>query len=384
MIYYSIAEVARKTNLTTRTIRFYINNGLISSIYSNERNMQVIEEREFFTIQMIQLLKSASFTLKQIKEILENNSFKEQLELQKDILLKQIVKKQALIDMIENMNSNSTDYYSMYQVYLQQKHFNIQFGQTKPLNQRISYHERYSKEKESWQQWLLKHYQFKDNDKILEIGCGNGALWIENKEDIPSTIELTLIDTSEAMIEATKKIANYPQVKSILLNDAHHLDFADHSFDSVIINHVLMYFEDIDIVLKEIYRVLKPNGNLYCSTISCQHNKEMQEIATRFNSKIQLGNSTLSNNFSLENGKEKLSPYFKDIESHVRSLIYEVDDADILSDYMLSTKWIGNIQDVLEYQEQSLKDFVHLEMKKRKGIIKVSNICGMFSCIKRQ
>ena len=41
--------------------------------------------------------------------------------------------------------------------------------------------------------------------KVLEIGCGDGTLWKENKDKLPENIEITLSDTSEGMLRDARR-----------------------------------------------------------------------------------------------------------------------------------------------------------------------------------
>ena len=41
--------------------------------------------------------------------------------------------------------------------------------------------------------------------KILELGCGNGRLWIENKAKLPADCEIILSDISEGMIRDVRR-----------------------------------------------------------------------------------------------------------------------------------------------------------------------------------
>lgn len=75
MKYYTILQFSKIAQTTTRTIRFYIKNQLLKSEHDKNRNITLLSEKELLTLQMINLLKSAKFTLKEIKHILENNDF---------------------------------------------------------------------------------------------------------------------------------------------------------------------------------------------------------------------------------------------------------------------------------------------------------------------
>ncbi|MFR2365577.1 MAG: class I SAM-dependent methyltransferase [Eubacterium sp.] len=41
---------------------------------------------------------------------------------------------------------------------------------------------------------------------ILDIGCGNGLLWVKEKEILPENINIYLVDNSRAMINAARKL----------------------------------------------------------------------------------------------------------------------------------------------------------------------------------
>lgn len=78
--------------------------------------------------------------------------------------------------------------------------------------------------------------------------------------------------------ESYLKLYDISQIKSFDLADCFHLPYDDESFEIIIINHVLMYFENLDQALKEIYRVLKKGGTIYCSTIAKDMMVERDEM----------------------------------------------------------------------------------------------------------
>jgi len=90
---------------------------------------------------------------------------------------------------------------------------------------------------------------------VLEIGCGTGLF---TKEIAKKSVQLTAIDISPDLIEVAKKKVLDPNVRFSVEN-ACKLPYDDGYFDAVIGSSILHHLE-IDIVLKEFYRVLKPNG----------------------------------------------------------------------------------------------------------------------------
>jgi SAM-dependent methyltransferase len=97
---------------------------------------------------------------------------------------------------------------------------------------------------------------FTNNSKILEIGCGT-ALFTE-KVYSKTKANITAIDISEDLLDRAKK--KLPEVRFIR-EDAMQMSFLNNEFDCVWGSSVLHHL-DVDLALKEMYRVLKPGGSL--------------------------------------------------------------------------------------------------------------------------
>ncbi|WP_298486782.1 class I SAM-dependent methyltransferase [uncultured Maribacter sp.] len=109
--------------------------------------------------------------------------------------------------------------------------------------------------------------QIKDAESVLEIGLGNGK-FIESILAYGNSISYTGIDISEIMITEAKKINRH-------LLDTNHIDlfkadvekmsFWDETFDKICTINTIYFWKNPSIALKEMYRVLKPNGILIVS-----------------------------------------------------------------------------------------------------------------------
>jgi glycosyltransferase involved in cell wall biosynthesis/SAM-dependent methyltransferase len=95
--------------------------------------------------------------------------------------------------------------------------------------------------------------------RVLEIGCGGMAL---TAELFARGLRPVAIDLDETLLQ-TVSIQRVPEA-CLASADAEQLPFRDESFDLVIHNQTLHHFPRRDRVLREIRRVLKPNGKL-CS-----------------------------------------------------------------------------------------------------------------------
>ncbi len=99
---------------------------------------------------------------------------------------------------------------------------------------------------------LLQKYAF-DAKKILDIGCGTGALI---KELQAEDKEIYGVDMSETALNFCKKQG----VKNLFQAQATNLPFEDKSFSAILLLDVLEHIENEDKVMTEIKRVLKPGG----------------------------------------------------------------------------------------------------------------------------
>ena len=95
--------------------------------------------------------------------------------------------------------------------------------------------------------------------KVLEVGVGTGR----NFPFYPPGIEITAIDYSPRMLEKARGKVHQARTPITLLEmDAQNMAFADHSFDTVVTACVFCSVPDAIKGLKEIRRVLKPDGRL--------------------------------------------------------------------------------------------------------------------------
>jgi len=115
---------------------------------------------------------------------------------------------------------------------------------------------------------MVKHYQLKPGDKVLDVGCGKGFLLYDFTQVLPG-VEVTGIDVSEYAIENAK-----PEVKPYLqTGHAKELPFEDNSFDLVVSVTTLhnLYCNEFFSALKEIQRVSK---NSYICVESYRNEQE--------------------------------------------------------------------------------------------------------------
>jgi demethylmenaquinone methyltransferase/2-methoxy-6-polyprenyl-1,4-benzoquinol methylase len=100
--------------------------------------------------------------------------------------------------------------------------------------------------------------------RVLDVGCGTGDLSIELFEN--TAAHVTGVDFCGPMLKLAKEKA--PQLQFIE-GDALRLPFAEASFDGLTTGFALRNFADVDRGLRELLRVLKPNG--YVAILEFSH-----------------------------------------------------------------------------------------------------------------
>ena len=256
-----------------------------------------------------------------------------------------------------------------------QKNVKEQYASAENLNTRISIHQKYSTNKMGFGNWIFSNYKITPGMKVLELGCGTGDMWKDHGDFISQCDRLVLSDFSEGMLENAK--ANLGDKASLgagfeyRVIDIQNIPFEDESFDVVIANMMLYHVPDMNRGLAEVRRVLKKGGAFYCATFG-EHGI-MEFLCKALNAYGVEDNA--NKNFTLQNGKEILEPFF----SEVQRLDYEdslaVTNLDDLIEYIYSLSSMTNLSSVPKEEIcEVLAKFVV------NGVLSVPKEYGMFCC----
>lgn len=101
-------------------------------------------------------------------------------------------------------------------------------------------------------------------ERILEIGPGTGYYTLPLAEWIAPGGTLEILDIQQKMLDATMRRAERRGLSNItpMCGDAQRLPYADARFDAVVLVTALGEIPDQGAALREIARVLKPDGRL--------------------------------------------------------------------------------------------------------------------------
>ncbi len=117
-----------------------------------------------------------------------------------------------------------------------------------------------SSPQKSWGVELITKLNLKGNEKVLDVGCGDGKLSAEMARKLPEGSVLG-IDLSKSMITFAREHyppENFPNLAFIQM-DATDLSF-NSEFDIVFSNAAIHWIKDHEPVLKGVWKSLKPGG----------------------------------------------------------------------------------------------------------------------------
>tara|TARA_B100001013_G_C24410273_1_gene363662 strand:- start:7 stop:633 length:627 start_codon:yes stop_codon:yes gene_type:complete len=126
-----------------------------------------------------------------------------------------------------------------------------------------------------WRQRAIDLLDPMGNERILDVATGTGDVVIEvAKRNL--SVKIFGIDFSQRMLDLGRiKIARngYNQAVSLQIGSGECLPFADESFDGVICAFGIRNFADVQLGLREFFRVLKPGGRVVVLEFSIPQNQ---------------------------------------------------------------------------------------------------------------
>lgn len=112
---------------------------------------------------------------------------------------------------------------------------------------------------QEWGSRVVEAAQIQAGQRVLDVACGTGILTRAVAERIGPDGEVVGLDINEGMLAVAGQKAPHLEWRH---GPAESLPFEDNSFDAVVSQFSLMFFEDRRAALAEMVRVLRPGGRL--------------------------------------------------------------------------------------------------------------------------
>jgi ubiquinone/menaquinone biosynthesis C-methylase UbiE len=126
---------------------------------------------------------------------------------------------------------------------------------------------------------ILKEVGIKPGFHVLDYGCGPGSYIVPLAELVGESGKVYALDIHPLAIRKVQGIASKEQLANVetILSDCQ-TGLPDNSLDVVLLYDIFHHLSDPDVVLKELHRVLKPDGILSFSDHHLKENEIVSEV----------------------------------------------------------------------------------------------------------
>jgi ubiquinone/menaquinone biosynthesis C-methylase UbiE len=131
---------------------------------------------------------------------------------------------------------------------------------------------------------ILKEVEIKPGFNVLDFGCGPGSYIVPLVKLVGESGKIYALDIHPLAIQRVQGIALKKQLANVetILSDCQ-TGLPDNSLDAVLLYDAFHHLSDPDVVLKELHRVLKPEGIL---SFGDHHMKEKEIVAEAVNDRL--------------------------------------------------------------------------------------------------
>jgi len=131
---------------------------------------------------------------------------------------------------------------------------------------------------EDWTKYLVEGANVREGSHVLDVACGTGVLARRALAKAGAKGRVIGADPAPGMLAAAKELE--PAIDWILCS-AEALEVDDETFDCVMSQFGMMFFEDRKKSAEEMFRVLKPGGSLAIAVWrSVEHNPAYADVIT--------------------------------------------------------------------------------------------------------
>lgn len=236
---------------------------------------------------------------------------------------------------------------------------------------------RFSTNQYGWEKWAFDQIFFPPHASVLELGCGPAAIWAANLGRLPQDASILLTDFNKGVLTDAKKILGAHAVRfGFAVADAERIPYGDNLFDIVLANRMLYFISERKKAFEGISRVIKPGGTLYAATVGKNNMAELTDLFFDCFSIEDRERKTVADAFGLENGKEQLGEFFRNVAVRRYENELLVTESGPLVEYVFSSRSI----DGKHFNRSNIIIFKNYldRILRRQGHIKVTKDTGMF------
>lgn len=186
---------------------------------------------------------------------------------------------------------------------------------------------------------MFRHVDLSGVRDVLDAGAGWGRFDVPLLEVATGPLRLIATDVSAGIVSTCRDtVTSAGHGAEFAVADVRMLPFGLHAFDLVMANHMLYELDDVKPALRDLARVLRPDGCLLATTYSDRGRIPLIELHHAALAVLGIDSpGERESPFSLENGRELLERQFGHVETHVVHEHSDTFDANSLVKLYLKT-----------------------------------------------
>jgi len=151
-----------------------------------------------------------------------------------------------------------------------------QYGDAERLRRRHEAHARFSENRQPYVDWLLGFLEPQPDLRLLDVGCGHGAYHPRLRQ---LRMPVVGVDRSPGMLrEVQEQARSLGLAVRAVRGDATRLPLADASVERAMANHMLYHVPDQRAALRELRRVLHPEGRLVIGANAADSGRRLTDL----------------------------------------------------------------------------------------------------------
>ena len=222
--------------------------------------------------------------------------------------------------------------------------------------------------------------RLRGDEAVLDIGCGNGR-YLATLRSRGHRGLVCGVDMSEGMLRTAREgFDDGP----LLVSDAQSLPFGSDAFDAVLSMHMLYHVPDRAKAIREIRRVVRPDGTALVLTNSEVHFRELDELLLECAGEIvsvdRVRSRASLTHFKAERAAIELEVAFSDVTAYPFAADLVIDAVEPVMAYARSMGAFvvddeHELDPVLDELERRLAAMIEAD-----GAFRVTTACACFVC----
>lgn len=266
-------EIAKKAGVSQKAVRLYDEKGLLKPTDYSEGNYRLYDKAALQVLEKIVALKQIGFSLEEIYESLNGSGDADIEEILQEQVRSMEAKKYQIEKIIQIINGilarnegKALDWDIAAEIIQ-----SIMMDQKKDENHFEAI--KHSGDELDWYVRIYRTLQLKEQQKVLDLGCGFGKVWRNNQEEIPGGTKIyaydlhgTWADDFEKYLEENKDSMPEGVTFDLQFMDVEEADtwkrIKEQKYDRIVAHYIADALKDTDTFLERCSSVLSEAGVL--------------------------------------------------------------------------------------------------------------------------